>query len=238
MHEKRKKLLRRNPFVTEPPLYGSDDSFLKIYSKLLRFFMIILCINLAISNKLYHGSSKAELKLKKKIDSNVETNSILHKIVHRTTKALGRCILASCQTYISTAILMTPVGLVMNFPPKAGFKTWMSKGTGLADNWARISTLYAGAEILLEGLRAKEDRLNSYIASGLTSAFVQRQEGPMGALKGFVFGYGIVYLMDLYKDRLLPPPGTVAVLSGSSAAGSGSALSSSKKTSNPPTSRL
>lgn len=44
--------------------------------------------------------------------------------------------------------------------------------------------------------RAKVDRWNSYVGSGLVSALLRMDEGPIGVAQGFVVGVGFFYLID------------------------------------------
>jgi hypothetical protein len=64
----------------------------------------------------------------------------------------------------------------MNFRLKEGLKVGVE--------WSRISALFQGSEVLISKLRDKQDRWNSYIGSGILSAALRYQEGPIATLQG------------------------------------------------------
>ena len=43
-----------------------------------------------------------------------------------------------------------------------------------------IIYIYIGCDKLLECMREKKDKMNNFISSGVTSAFLQRKEGNIG----------------------------------------------------------
>ena len=68
-----------------------------------------------------------------------------------------------------------------------GLKLWASEGIKVGTEWSRISALFSAAEEFCSGVRAKKDKWNTYIGSGIVSAVLRINEGPVGVVQGIYF---------------------------------------------------
>jgi hypothetical protein len=66
-------------------------------------------------------------------------------------------------------------------------KLWASEGVKVGTEWSRISALFSAAEEFCSGVRAKKDKWNAYIGSGIVSAVLRINEGPVGVVQGIFF---------------------------------------------------
>lgn len=82
-------------------------------------------------------------------------------VLFRIPAALGSTIHTLCLVFLQSAVFMIPVGLVVkigsrptiptNF--KGNIQHWLSEGTQVGMEWARISALFSGGEVFCEKLR-------------------------------------------------------------------------------------
>jgi len=114
-------------------------------------------------------------------------------------------------SFLSTAQVMIPVGLIINIRSlfSLKWKTWLTLSGKLGVEWATISGLFAGGESLFKTLRGKEDRWNVYLGSGLASAVMGAKEGPIGSIQGFAAGFAFVYAIDQFlpEENMPSVPG-------------------------------
>ena len=77
-------------------------------------------------------------------------------------------------------------------------KYWLKEGCTVGVEWARISALFSGSEEFCLKIRNKKDRWNSYIGSGMVSAVLRVNEGPIGVVQG-----DELYLPQIFNVRAL-----------------------------------
>ena len=105
---------------------------------------------------------------------------------------------SACQGFISTVAVITPVGMLWHIKHIRTPKVWAGKGYVMGRDWGRTSAFFLGGEVFAEKIRNKKDRWNSYVGSGLGSAALRMDEGPMGMVNGFIFGFGFLYIFDVF----------------------------------------
>jgi len=103
-------------------------------------------------------------------------------------------------SFVQTAAVMIPVGLIINGKSlfKGRIKAWLMGGGRLGVDWACISGLFSSGETLVATLRAKDDKWNVYLGSGLASAAMGAKEGPIGAAQGFAAGFAFMFAVDQF----------------------------------------
>lgn len=125
--------------------------------------------------------------------------------MHMIGRLPGAAVVASVDgavSFLQTAAFLIPVGLVMKVGLFREGKVWLTEGSKMGIEWGQVSALYAFGEKFTERVRAVEDRWNSYIGSGICSAFMRCKEGRLGMAQGFIAGVALMYTLD----RLLPRP--------------------------------
>jgi hypothetical protein len=118
--------------------------------------------------------------------------------VPRLPSAVAGGVKAGCQGFVSTLAIIMPVGMLWHIKTIRTPKAWMGKGFTMGRDWGRTSAFFLGGEIFTEKLRGKKDRWNSYVGSGLGSAALRLDEGPVGMFNGFIFGAGFLYVFDKF----------------------------------------
>jgi hypothetical protein len=118
--------------------------------------------------------------------------------VPRLPSAVAGGVKAGCQGFVSTLAIIMPVGMLWHIKTIRTPKAWMGKGFAMGRDWGRTSAFFLGGEIFTEKLRGKKDRWNSYVGSGLGSAALRLDEGPVGMFNGFIFGAGFLYVFDKF----------------------------------------
>lgn len=160
------------------------------------------------------SSSNANDKLKlnnikkfSSIDLNNDNNNnnVLHSlskyhIIQRIPIALFAGIGSALSAFLSSFLVITPVGLLVNIKQIRTPSLWWQSAYKMGYNWSQISAIFSGGEILVENLRAKSDSTNRYIGSGLGSAMLAANDGPMAMLNGFAVGYAFLYMIDKFTD--------------------------------------
>jgi len=105
---------------------------------------------------------------------------------------------ASTKSFISSSAVLIPVGLVMNINKPRPIDAWIMRGAATGIEWAKIGAYFVGGEVMFANLRNKDDRINAYLGSGLTSGLLRMDEGPLGIAQGFAIGYGFMYAIDKF----------------------------------------
>ena len=102
-------------------------------------------------------------------------------------------------SFLQTFAVMLPVGMVINSKVliKEGLKPWAIKGSTLGIDWGKVSALFVGGEKLLFELRGKEDRWNQILGSGLASALLRVNDGPVAMLQGGMMGSAFIMVIDM-----------------------------------------
>ena len=116
--------------------------------------------------------------------------------VVRLPMATFEAMKSALSAFISTIALITPIGMLWHIKSIRTPKVWIQKGYTLGKDWGRTSAFFLGGEVLSEKLRGKKDRWNRYVGSGLGSATLRIDEGPISMLNGFLFGFGFLYAFD------------------------------------------
>ena len=119
---------------------------------------------------------------------------------------------AGCNAFLSTGIVMIPVGMVLNVGKGGGLKGMFQKGYSMGLEWGRISALFSAGDIFCAKFRNIDDKWNSFIGSGIGSAALRAQEGPLGIAQGFVVGFGFMYMFDRLTSNSSPTIGPDAVI--------------------------
>ena len=118
------------------------------------------------------------------------------RVIQRLPTAALASGTAAFIAFISTLCMITPVGLLMNIKQITTPKIWLNSAFGMGKNWSKVSMIFSGGEVFIEKIRMKTDRQNSYIGSGLGSAFLATAEGPVAMMNGFLVGYAFMYMFD------------------------------------------
>ena len=122
----------------------------------------------------------------------------------RIPLAVADALKASCNAFVSTAVIMIPIGLVLKIALlKTGWKTWITDGSQMGCEWARTSALYVCGESFALKLRGLDDKWNTVFGSGFCGGILRADEGPLGMLQGFAIG--AVFMLIINEVQL---PGT------------------------------
>jgi hypothetical protein len=99
---------------------------------------------------------------------------------------------------------MVPAGLIwkLNELRTSGWRQWALEALKMGTEWGQFSALYAGGEKFVAGVRAHDDKLNSYVACGICSATSRAKEGLPAMAQGFVTGFAFVYVLELLGEIL------------------------------------
>lgn len=96
------------------------------------------------------------------------------EISKRIPSALKTSLWMSSKSFLQSALMMIPIGLILNIQLIRGNTAeWLRKGATVGVEWAKIGAFFVAGESLCEKLRAKNDRLNAYLGSGLSSAILR-----------------------------------------------------------------
>lgn len=99
-------------------------------------------------------------------------------------------------------------GLLLNVNMIKDPKVWMKKGVYTGLDWAAIGAYFVAGETFCAKIRNVDDRLNSYIGSGVSAAMLRMKEGPYGIAQGFIVGYAFMYVIDrMVGDTVHPAAG-------------------------------
>ncbi|KAI5461432.1 Tim17/Tim22/Tim23/Pmp24 family-domain-containing protein [Mariannaea sp. PMI_226] len=93
----------------------------------------------------------------------------------------------------------TPVSsLPLKQQLKIGFKDMGTRSYSMAKNFGKVGALYSGIECGVEGLRAKNDMVNSAAAGCLTGGILAKNAGPQAALGGCAAFAAFSVAIDLW----------------------------------------
>jgi hypothetical protein len=87
-------------------------------------------------------------------------------------------------------------------------KSWVVSGSQMGIEWGKISACFAAGDVLSSIIRGKEDRWNTVIGSGLASAALRINEGPVAIAQGFGMGCLFVYAIDQFMPQTNDVTGT------------------------------
>lgn len=79
---------------------------------------------------------------------------------------------------------------------------WVKAGAKTGLTWSKIGAFFTAAEIFSLKIRNVDDRINEFIGSGVTSAILRIEEGPLGVIQGFIVGYGFMYAFEELNKQL------------------------------------
>ncbi|KAJ1432754.1 hypothetical protein B484DRAFT_429772 [Ochromonadaceae sp. CCMP2298] len=119
-------------------------------------------------------------------------------VVKRTPVAALRALKTSVKSFTSSCMVLIPVGLVMNINKPKPIDAWIMRGAATGIEWAKIGAYFVGGEVLCANLRNKDDRMNAFLGSGLTSALLRIDEGPLGMAQGFAIGFGFMFAIEQF----------------------------------------
>ena len=158
--------------------------------------------NIMSKNLKFIKSNNTNLNNNNKNNNNENECHSLSKyhIMQRIPIALFAGIGSALSAFISSFLVITPVGLLVNIKQIRTPSLWWQSAYKMGYNWSQISAIFSGGEILVENLRAKSDATNRYIGSGLGSAMLAANDGPMAMLNGFAVGYAFLYMIDKFTD--------------------------------------
>ena len=150
---------------------------------------------------LYHLNSTAGSR----VDGAAATEALV-RMIGRLPGAAAIATFDGAASFLQTAVILIPLGLVLKIGLVSQGKTWLKEGSKLGIEWGQVSALYAFGEKLTEKVRAVEDRWNSYIGSGICSAFMRYKEGRLSMAQGFIAGVALMYTLDRLLPRLTAVP--------------------------------
>lgn len=191
---------------------------------LFQFFLCLLCLShtasgshLHLSNVVFHSKHghKHEGPPKESSNDVLPTSSTFNTSSHpspsplklakgilkRLPFALKQTAIESTRSFVTTFPRIVPIGLILNSNKLPHYKAWIKAGAATGYEWSKMSAVYVGGETFTKFLRGKEDRYNSYIGSGLSSAILARHEGPFKMIQSFAMGYSFMYVIDSIIGR-------------------------------------
>mmetsp|Transcript_31600 Transcript_31600/g.34545 ORF Transcript_31600/g.34545 Transcript_31600/m.34545 type:complete len:266 (+) Transcript_31600:242-1039(+) len=127
----------------------------------------------------------------------------------RTPLALKETIFSSADSFFNSLLAIIPIGLIYNIKQIRTVKLWLKNGVMTGLEWGKVTAIYAGGETFCKAIRGVDDRQNAYLGSGLASAVLRIQDGPIGMLQGFAIGYVFLIAVDSvlkHTDASVPLP--------------------------------
>lgn len=117
----------------------------------------------------------------KKKDNNKVTIQITIKnlriLLLRLPISLKLSLYSGISTFLSSCLILIPIGLIMNSNKLRPIDAWLFRGVTVGMEWAKISSYYNIGEIFFLNIRNMDDRKNNYLGSGLASALLRMNEG-------------------------------------------------------------
>lgn len=153
----------------------------------------VQCISIVSSSKSHIFASLAVAKPQKRVNDLVKE---VTGMIPRLPAAVSSTLVTSGLAFIQTAAFLIPIGLLMKIGMIKDVKGWLLEGSKMGMEWGAFSALFTGGEELCLKLRNKNDRWNSYIASGFCSGYMKMPEGYLGVAQGFVSGVAVMYTID------------------------------------------
>ena len=123
--------------------------------------------------------------------------SVLVKVLKRIPQATLSTAEVSFESFLSTALIVMPVGLLMNLGTRPFSVPVVAKNVvKVAVEWASISAGFVGGEEFVRRMRDVDDKWNMCFGSAIASSFLRVKEGPVAMAQGFVLGFAFVYTLD------------------------------------------